>query len=239
MNNIQKAKYSAYQLITTEADNNSEVVALILAFDQGIKDLKEILKKIDEHQVLQKKGSKGVTSGTNQALDQLVEYLVDVSGAIQAYAHKKNDVVLFDRVNYSENSFQHMRKQDIIATSTLIIEEMNKIAANELATFGISANESAELKKLHENLKQNVQAPQQAIIDRSNHTENLAKLFEEAAAIKRNILDRLVSQFKKKAPDFYQKYISASNVIYKRTSHKNGNDGQAETPAVTEENKEK
>jgi hypothetical protein len=71
--------------------------------------LKEILKKIDEHKLLQKKGSKGVTSGTNQVLDQLIEYLVDVSGAIHAYAHKKNDVILFDRVNYSDNSFQHMR----------------------------------------------------------------------------------------------------------------------------------
>jgi len=42
-------------------------------------------------------------------------------------------------------------------------------------------------------------------------------LFAEAADLKKNTLDRLASQYQRKAPEFYQKYKVTATVIYKRS----------------------
>jgi conjugal transfer/entry exclusion protein len=72
----------------------------------------------------------------------------------------------------------------------------------------------ADFKTAYNQFHEGSSNTREAIIDRSGHTQKLLDLFEEASDLKKN-LNRLASQFKRKAPEFYQKYMAAANVIYK------------------------
>jgi len=225
MNNYQKARLSAYKLIVAEAKKAALSVSKIAKFEKAIAELEEIINKIEALQTQQEKDTTGITANMRQLIDQLIDMMAEIAGALQSHANEKGDKEIAEKVNFTENSLSSMRKQDLISACSLLIEEIAKLSAEELVTEGISAEEVAELKKLHESVKEKQQSPQMAIIDQSNYTENLRKLFERASNIKKNTLDMLVRQFKRKDPDFHQRYLTASKVVYKKASRKSNGNG--------------
>ena len=224
MNNYQKAKLSAYKLIVAEAKKAALSVSKISKFDKAVVELEEIIIKIEALQTQQEKDTTGITANMRQLIDQLIEMMADIAGALQSHANEKGDKEIAEKVNFTESSLSAMRKQDLVSACSLLVDEIAKLSTEELANEGISAEEVTELKKLHDSVKQKQQSPQLAIIDQSNDTDNLRKLFERAGNIKKNTLDMLVRQFKRKDPDFHQRYLTASKVVYKKASSKSNGD---------------
>jgi len=224
MNNYQKARLSAYKLIVAEAKKAALSVSKISKFEKGVAELEEIIIKIEALQTQQEKDTTGITANMRQLIDQLIEIMADIAGALQSHANEKGDKEIAEKVNFTESSLSAMRKQDLVSACSLLVDEIAKLSAEELAAEGISAEEVAELKKFHESVKQKQQSPQMAMIDQSNDTDNLRKLFDRAGNIKKNTLDMLVRQFKRKDPDFHQRYLTASKVVYKKASRKTNGD---------------
>jgi len=69
-------------------------------------------------------------------------------------------------------------------------------------------------------LKNSTTNRREAGIEQSGSTKQIAELFIRAEEIKRNTLDRLAPQFQRKAPEFFNKYKDAANVIYRRSAKK-------------------
>ncbi len=216
MNNYQISKHSSYKLMVFEADKYAKIIKVIPKFEKALIRLKAICGEIDSIKALQEKGITGVASDKHQTIDKLMPYMIDVAGALQSYALEKKDNILFESINYNDTEFARLTHDEIITVCSHIIEAAEKLKVDDLAAEGISPEELTVLKKLYEEFKSKNQAPKQAIIDRTNHTEKLRLLFDEAATIKRDTLDRLISQFKRKDPEFYLKFTAASNVVYKR-----------------------
>ncbi|MFN8254901.1 MAG: hypothetical protein U0W24_04380 [Bacteroidales bacterium] len=199
-------------------------VSQITEFEKAIAELTEIILKIEALQALQEKDLTGITADTRQLIDQLIELMADISGALQSLAYELGNMEMAGKVNFTESALSSMRKQDIISACTILIAEVVKTNPESLAVRGISAGDVTELQRLYDKVKLNLQAPQMAIIDQSSSTDSLRKLFEQASSIKKNTLDMLVRQYKRKDPDFHQRYLTASKVIYKRANRKNNGD---------------
>ena len=105
--------------------------------------------------------------------------------------------------------------------------EAGKIPAEALAEEGITAEEMTLLADAYNQFRDIVNSKREAVIERSGYTDRLAELFAEAASLKKNTLDRLATQFQRKAPEFYQKYKDAATVIHKRTAKKTTEEVQA------------
>jgi len=218
MNDYQTAKLISYKLITKEAKSYPTEVSLIPTFATGITRLETICTKIDVISIQQAKNITGVTNDKNTVMDEIIDYLLDVSGAVHSYAISTGDLTLRAKVNYKESIISKMSQPDLTKASAIVIEEAEKIAPELLSNEGITATELAEFKAAYNEFKEISSDPRGAIIDRSGYTQQLADLFSEASDLKKNTLDRLASQFRRKAPEFYQKYKAASLVSYRHSS---------------------
>lgn len=217
MNDYQISKKSSLHLILREAANFSQETSLIPRFASGIERLKAIVEEIDEIGILQAKDITGIADDKNVAMEEVIDYLVDVSGAMHSYANLKNDRTLEAKVNYKESTIENMSQPELINATAIVIAEAEKISPEELAAEGITATEMTAFKAAFAGFKSQVSSPREALIDRTGHTQRLADLFAEASDLKKNTLDRLMSQFKKKSPEFYEKYKAAAMVMYRRS----------------------
>ena len=226
MNDYQTAKQASYKLIAKEAKNYPNEVSLIPTFAAGISLLEAISTQIDVVSTQQAKDITGVTSSKNTVMEEVINYLVDVSGAVHSYAISTDNQTLLAKVNYKESSISKMSQADLTKAAAIVIEEAENIAPEVLANEGITSTDLTEFKTAYNEFKEISLDPRGAIIDRSGYTQQLADLFSEASDLKKNTLDRLATQFRRKAPEFYLKYKAAATVIYKRNS---------KTPTTTSE----
>jgi hypothetical protein len=224
MTNYQKALLSCFKLTVADAKKFPKSLALIPQFEKGILKLETLTLEIDALRVKQEKDTKGITADINLVFAQLKDYMIDTSGALQSYATDKNNNTLFASINFTENAIHNLSKKDIIAISSRIIEEADKLTAEELLAYGVSAEDMTELKRLHKVIDQDGQAPKHAKIESSGFTDELGLKVNEAYKLKKNKLDKLSTQFKRKDMEFYKRYTTASNFTYKRSGRNNGDD---------------
>lgn len=220
MNNYQISTLTSYKLIVTEAKNNVAAVSLIPTFAKGINRLEEITTEVDTLSVQQAKNLTGITEDKHALQEELMDYLVDVAGAVHSYAISKGDKTLQAKVNFKITRVLAMKQQELIDSAAITLEEASKIPAEQLAEMGISTEEMTQFADAYSQFKGIASGKREAVIERTGTTNRLAELFAEAADLKKNTLDRLATQFQRKAPDFYQKYKAAATVMYKRSAKK-------------------
>jgi len=165
-------------------------------------------------------------------MGNLIDYLVDIAGAIYAYALDKNDNSLMAKVNFTASEVEKMSQSEIITAAKIVNEEAGKVAASDMTDHGISADELKEFGELNDYFQVIKSSTREAIIDRSGSTEKLRKLFIEARKLVKGTLDRLAMQYKRKDPDFYLKYRAARIIIYNRPQKEKAADNGATNKLV-------
>ena len=165
MNSYQTSKLASLKLIVFEAHSHQQTADIIPAFAKGIDTLDEITKEIETLGVEQAKNLTGITETKNDVLEEVIDYLLDVSGAMYSYAGAKGDKTLQAKVNFTHKN-------------------IDRVAHGK-------------------------------VIDAAGHTNRIAELFDQAADLKKNTLDRLATQFARKDSDFYNKYKAAASVIHR------------------------
>jgi hypothetical protein len=218
MNDYQNAKHASYKLMVIEAQNYPKEVATIPAFATGMARLETINKLTEELGIQQAKDLTGITEDKNAVANTVIDYLLDVSGAVHSYAVSQKDKTLQARVNYKVTTVDRMSIPFLLKAAAIVIEEANKLTPEQLTEQGITVAEMTEFKAGYTELNAKNSDKRTAEIDRSGYTQQIADLFAEAGDLKKNVLDRLATQFQRKAPEFYHKYKAASIVIYKRKS---------------------
>ena len=82
-----------------------------------------------------------------------------------------------------------------------------------LADYGVTAAKLTALKKKIDGFEALHTKPRQNISNRSAATARLPQLLRQADEILRGRLDPLVVQFKVSAPEFYNAYQAACNIV--------------------------
>ena len=227
MNNYQKARLSSNKQIVIEAENNAAAVAVIPTFEKGIEQLKVINSEIDELSAIQSQDLTGIVDDKNDLQEEVTDYVLEFSGAIHSYAGQQGNKSLQAVVDFKPGKLEHLDQHEIIDAATTVLGEARKVASTELAKEGITADEITRFDNVLTQLKGYSNTRQTAGIDQKDITRRIAELFGQAADIKKNTLDRLVIQFQRKAPEFYNKYKTAANVIYRRAAKKTDNAAKA------------
>lgn len=218
MNSYQISRQASYKLIVTEAKNAPETIALIPSFAKGITRLDGITIEIDSLSVQQSKDITGITDDKNAQLEDMMGYIIDVAGAMHSYAIDKGDKTLQAKVNYKVSRVDKMKQAEVMDAAAVVLEEAGKIPAGALAEEGITAEEMTQFAAVYNHLKDSTSGKREAVIERTGHTDRIAELFTEAADLKKNTLDRLATQFMRKAPEFYNKYKAAATVIHRHAA---------------------
>ena len=215
MNSYQTSKLASLKLIVFEAHSHQQTADIIPAFAKGIDTLDEITKEIETLGVEQAKNLTGITETKNDVLEEVIDYLLDVSGAMYSYAGAKGDKTLQAKVNFTHKNIDRVAHGKVIDAATIVLEEAQKVPAEELAELGITADELAHFAAALAQLKPLTTGKREAVIETAGHTNRIAELFDQAADLKKNTLDRLATQFARKDSDFYNKYKAAASVIHR------------------------
>lgn len=220
MNNYQKSKLTSLKLVVTESKNALDVVATIPYFSNGIDRLQEITSEIDSLNMFQGQDLTGITEDKNELLNQTIDLLIEVAGAVHSYAAVQGNKTLQALVDYRPRKIAKMDQTELVGACGQVLAEAKKIPDTDLTAAGLGADELAQFETSLARLKATLSLRREAGIDQSGTTKRIAALFAEAAELKKNTLDRLAPQFQRKAPEFYDKYKAASNVIYRHSSAK-------------------
>jgi hypothetical protein len=226
MNNYQKARLSSNKQIVIEAENHAADVAVIPTFVKGIEQLKVINSELDDLSVIQSEDLTGITEDKNEVQHEVIDYLLQFSGAIHSYAGQQGNRSLQALVNYKIGKVELLDRHEIIDAAATVLREARKVSPPDLASEGITPDEVTQFDTVLTQLKGYSNTRHTAGIDQQDVTQRIAQLFAQAADIKKNTLDRLVLQYQRKAPEFYNKYKIAANVTYRHAAKK--------TDAVTE-----
>lgn len=220
MNYYQKARLSSNKQIVIEAENHAAEVAVIPTFVRGIEQLKVTNSQLDELSAIQSEDLTGITEDKNEVQHEVIDYLLQFSGAIHSYAGQQGNKSLQSLVNFKIGKIELLDRHEIIDAAATVLREARKVPARALANEGITPDEITRFDNVLTQLKGYSNTRQTAGIDQQDVTRRIAKLFAQAADIKKNTLDRLVLQFQRKAPEFYNKYKTASNVTYRHAAKK-------------------
>ncbi|MBV5282336.1 MAG: hypothetical protein JZU53_07870 [Paludibacter sp.] len=218
MNNYQKARLSSNKQIVIEAENHAAEVAVIPTFAKGIEQLKVINSEIDQLSVIQSEDLTGITEDKNEVLQEVIDYLIEVSGAIHSYAGQQGNKSLQALVNFKPSKVEHLDRHEIINVATTVLNEARKIVPSALINEGITPDEITQFDNVLTKLKSYSNTRHTAGIDQKDVTRRIAKLFAQATDIKKNTLERLAPQYERKAPEFFNKYKTAANVINRRAA---------------------
>jgi hypothetical protein len=213
MTTYQEERHASNKLVVKEAENNPQSMNLIPNFAKGIGKLKLINTEVDRLRALQEMDTGGVTENKNFTLDKLKAYTLDFAGAVHSYASDKSDLVLMKVVNYKSGKVGKMSQEKIIAVADIVLGEAKKVAPADLAKEGISVDELKEYDDMITYYHSLSTSVREAVIDKSGYTNLLALQFKASSALFKNSLTRLSSQFKRKDPEFYLKYMAARNHI--------------------------
>lgn len=220
MNKYQNAKLDSYKLVVVGARKNKTATDIIPSFSKGIDKLEAIVTEIDQLKAEQETDITGITDEKVDLQEELIDYVLDVAGAVHSHAQLENNFTLMAKVDFKPASVEKMNQADLISSAETVKAEAIKINSQILAEEGLSVEELEYFSKLIDEFKKIKPAPRVAIIDRATYTQKLKELFTEASKLVKGRLDRLASQYKRKDPTFFIIYKGARNVIYSKPANK-------------------
>lgn len=206
MNKYQSVRLQMLELVTKEALNYPASVEGIPMFARGINRLRAITGDITQLNAQQSTMLAGITEKKNDAVENLVELLLEISGVVYSYAEMQNDAVLKGKVNVKISLIAHARLDKLIAVADTVLIQARSVPQGILADFGVSPEELSAFEAVLQEVKSLKSAPREATLERSGYTEQLSVLFDEANQLLKETLDKLAQQFKRKDPAFYAKY---------------------------------
>jgi hypothetical protein len=229
MNKTQEVLHASHQLIVKEATNDPASLELVPSFRDGINRLGEINTEVNSLAVKQEKDLGGITVDKNVIHDNLIDWMIEVSGAEHSYAHRIGNNTLMSRVDYKEAALKYMAQPELLSVAGVILEEAQFIPAEALLKEGIGQEDLTTLQNLIAEFDDKKSSPKEAVIDRSGATERIGVLIAEAKGIVDNSLDKLAPQYKRKAPEFYRRYMTV------RGKNKQDKKSTVTEPVVTPE----
>ena len=212
MKDRQRDKLVMYQLVLRFSKKNRDTWSGLEAFGSTLSELDTRILEIDALRVTQEIDITGVSGTKQQVKDVLIDHLEELIGSLEAYATEIEELNLLERIYYTPSALRQTSATELVGISKLVLNEGEKYLES-IKSFGVTAKSLAELDKKIKAFNVILTAPRQAIIDRSMATDGLKDAIRITDALLKRRLDKLALRFRKKAPEFYNRYKKARRVI--------------------------
>ena len=156
--------------------------------------------------------SEPVSAVKKKTRNQLAQGTNDIAVLLHAYADDADDVALLIASDYSLSALRRKGDGDLLG----IAKQLHTLASTHQAVLvdqGLEADELTNLAASIEKFKGEMGTPRTAIAEGTAQTKARKSHFRTGMAIYRNRLDKLMTRFKTRNPDFYNAYQSARQII--------------------------
>lgn len=164
-----------------------------------------------------------ITAGKNAATEAYIADLFGAMSIVSVFAANSNDAVMKSKMDYTESELKDMRPGELLAVSQEVIGiiKANQAALTEL---GLQADDVTAIESFIGNFETITSATRTTITTRKTAGAQLRPQFAQASFELKEKLDKLMEQFRKSQPTFYQEYWNAREKVDYGVRHEKGNE---------------
>jgi hypothetical protein len=208
MKKSQNTKLSMELSVQKACNDNRPLWTGFTAFENTFNDFESLLEKTNT--VLGKQGIniKGVTNDKKAEKQSLRNIMLEVAGAVHAYATDTGDLELKGKVDIKPSTLDRMRGTEFDAICLAVYNEALQVS-DQLPDYGVDKDVMTSFKNSLDSFSRLLPAPRTAIVERKGATDELAKLLKKIDCLLNDKLDKLMKKFQVSNPDFYRLYFDA------------------------------
>ncbi len=211
MKKTQSSRLNAFLAVQKLLISNPTQVASVVALQESADELTDLIMNLNTNVRVQASPS-GAAEAKAEALTELGDVAFEIAGALLSLAEANRDRDLAARVNFSRSSVVAGSANAIVARCQNIVDAaLENLAA--LSDHGVTQNKVAALKQKLKSYDTLRLMPRQAKAAAAAATRGLERLFPEVNRLLVTRMDKLIWQFRKSAPDFYDKYQVARSIV--------------------------
>lgn len=205
-------RFTMFYAVDTALDNHTATWTPLVPFTNAVTQFKAKIAAIEAEVEQQEKELDGYAMDKIGKKTKMIEKALQVANQVFAFAEDTSNTVLREKVDFSRTDLSTKRDAVVAQLCQGIHDEANAVIAS-LAPYGLVAADLTALQTLIDDYEAVISAPRTAITVRKGSTEAIEALIKEGTLILTNRLDKLMSEFKDSAPDFYQEYFDARVVV--------------------------
>lgn len=193
----------------------------VKAIKDTMVDVDANLKAIGDADKKQQTPTGGAAEDKAAVRNSFEDQIVLIADQLASLAAKKGDANLEAQTHLSLASLDKLSSEELEATGKRISELAVANLAG-LADYNIVQQDVTDLDDLKDDFHGAKTAPREAVIEKKKQTDTLPGLISNLRSTLRRQLDRQMTSFKRKQPEFYAGYLTARVIV-----DRGGNGGQA------------
>lgn len=211
MNDKQENKFTMYQSVTSLLDANTTKTASMSAFATALSNFKDILSTISEKNIQKETATAGKTTLKNQQQSELITSAVPIAGALYALGTATNDPRVQALGDIKKGYLSNLRDTELTDVVTNIKNLADGYAA-ALAAYGVTAVSITALETKLTAYSAALGGKESSFSTKVAAGRVLSDIFDDADAILKDQLDRMMEMFAPSDQQFYQEYKSAREI---------------------------
>lgn len=207
-----KNRIQMFATVMATLNKNEEHWKAIDAFAESVGTYEALHEAIKTSMGKQLAPTTGTTESKETLRTQLEDELMDVADPLASFAHKTKNHDLAAQV---ECTLASVAKLDSVRATDLAkrVLKLGQTHATELVKFGLGPQDLAELENTIVKYEEVDTKPREAVAGRAAQTKALPALVRAATETLRNDLDRQMTRFRRRQPEFYAAYRNARVIV--------------------------
>lgn len=211
MNDKQENKFTMYQAVTSLLDANTAKTSSMSAFAATLDSFKDILTAISEKNIQKNTATAGKTTLKNQQQADLIASTVPIAGALYALGTATNDPRIQALGDIKKGDLLKLRDTELNDVITNI-KNLADGYATALVPYGVTPVAITALDTKLSAYSTALGGKEASFSTKVAAGVVLSDLFDDADAILKDQLDRMMEMFAPTDQQFYQEYKSAREI---------------------------
>lgn len=212
MTNRQENKNSMYYAVTGICSKHEKIWIVVPAFTKAHSVFNEYFQEIQQVNEIQLTNTTGITKDKQKQEAEMIAKTLLVSSNLFAYASMADNQGLKSRVDCSPSILKRMPDTELKNQCSMVLKAGYEFA-DALVDFGTSVEDLKALGKEITDYENILAAPREAVATKSTATAKLDELFAQADKVLKEQIDKMMTLFQVKTPDFYREYHNARKII--------------------------
>ncbi|MBE0538477.1 MAG: hypothetical protein IH620_02095 [Ignavibacterium sp.] len=211
MNDRQENKFTMYEAVADLLDANTAKTSSMTAFATAFTSFKDVMTSISEKNIQKGSVTAGKTTLKNEQQLDLIEEAVPIAAALFALGSATNDPHIKEIANVKKGTLMNLRDTELIDKITLIKDTADANSAG-LVAYGVDVAAISSLDAKITSYNTALGGKESSFATKNAAGQILSGLFDQADAILKDQLDRMMEMFKPTDEQFYLEYKSAREI---------------------------
>ena len=223
MNKKESNQHAMIMAVENVFGKYQEEVDSLSVLKNLVEEFKNRNSEIKDVQLIQQGKITGTAEQKQKEEKEMIEETLRLSAILYVYALENSNFELAEKTNLSFTRLNRLNQSKLPAQCRIILQLLKGHVEN-LAEFGVTADDASQLEKEISDFEEIVAMPRNQIVTRSEANGRLTDLLKEQMILLKQKTDKLMLSFKTKSPVFYNEYKSARIIVNMGIRHEKHDD---------------